>query len=219
MASEPWFKFYAADYLTDPDVDDLSLEAQAILLRIWCVCNLEGSAPANPKELARKTRLDADTVAKYESELALFFDSRDGRLHSPRMEEEKRKSEGARKGGAARGEQIRLASRSAECLAQSQSQSQSQSQDQIQSQTHPLYSQEDFALSLQKKNNYSQSDFDARDFRKLADARKKFDNMNFGTGWTEEAIIRFECQQAGITPARWHELEKIRQGWAEGASA
>lgn len=44
---------------------------------------------------------------------------------------------------------------------------------------------------------------------------------SFGSGctWTEEQTILFECQEAGITPARWHELEQIRKSWAEGASA
>jgi hypothetical protein len=52
----PWFKFWSADYLCDPDVDDLTLEAQALLARMWCVGSQSGSIPADIEEVARRQR-------------------------------------------------------------------------------------------------------------------------------------------------------------------
>jgi len=48
MAEHPWFKFYAADFLMDEKVHKLPPEAQALLVRMWCICSLEDdySCPA-----------------------------------------------------------------------------------------------------------------------------------------------------------------------------
>ena len=56
MPNLPWFKFFPSDYLLDPDVDAIPSEAEGLLIRMWCLCHLEGSCPADPEELARKTR-------------------------------------------------------------------------------------------------------------------------------------------------------------------
>jgi hypothetical protein len=113
----------------------------------------------------------------------------------------------------------------APCKRVASTEREAEAEAELESEKNPsLSSSEVFDLSLQKKKGFSQSDFDERDFRKLADARKKFDlMMGASVGcdhvWTEEQIILFECQQAGITPTRWHELERTRKSWSEGASA
>ncbi len=96
MAEQPWFKFFAADYLLDPDVDAMPREAEALLVRMWCVCHREGSCPADIEALARKTMCSGEYVAKYKAHCHRFFELRDGRLYSRRMDHEKQRSEQAR---------------------------------------------------------------------------------------------------------------------------
>lgn len=96
MSDQPWFKFYAADYLLDPEVDAIPREAEALLLRMWCVCHREGSCPADVETLARKTLCSLEYVSRFKPRCEPFFEFRDGKLYSRRMEEEKRRSEQAR---------------------------------------------------------------------------------------------------------------------------
>jgi hypothetical protein len=93
---EPWFKFWAADFLTDPDVDELSLEAQGLLLRMWCVCSQRGNIPQDLEEIARLTRCKLQSVLKCYPQCKKLFELRQGSLFSARMEDEKAKSELAR---------------------------------------------------------------------------------------------------------------------------
>ena len=51
MPNLPWFKFFPSDYLLDPDVDAIPSEAEGLLIRMWCLCHLEGSCPADPESL------------------------------------------------------------------------------------------------------------------------------------------------------------------------
>lgn len=93
MAIAPWFKFFAADYLTDPKVDELPLDAQAILVRMWAVHWIEGSLPADPTQLARKCRVDFLHMQMHLQTLMQFFMQTDsGLLISERMEKERGKS-------------------------------------------------------------------------------------------------------------------------------
>jgi uncharacterized protein YdaU (DUF1376 family) len=97
MASElPWFKFFASDYLLDPKVDAIPREAEGLLVRMWCLCHREGSCPVDPETIARKTLCTLQYVLRYKPICDRFFQLRDGKLYSRRMEEEKRKSETAR---------------------------------------------------------------------------------------------------------------------------
>jgi len=138
MPSAPWFKFFAADYLLDPDVDAIPSEAEGLLIRMWCLCHLEGSCPADPEELARKTRCTLQCVLQCKRHCEPFFDLQGGRLYSLRMEEEKQRSKQARENASKRYEQRTSAdgnangsaNGSAIRTAQSQSQSQSQNQGQ-----------------------------------------------------------------------------------------
>ena len=93
---EPWFKFWATDYLTDPDVDELSLEAQGLLVRMWCVCSQRGNIPNDPEEIGRLTRCKLQSVSRCYPQCKRFFKLRGGFLISERMELEKAKSETAR---------------------------------------------------------------------------------------------------------------------------
>jgi len=99
---QPWFKFWARDFLTDPDVDNTPDEAMLLTIKIWCVCCIEGSCPAAPEEISRKTRVPLHRVSHCVSHCVPFFELRDGRLYSRRMEREKAKSELARKSAQAR---------------------------------------------------------------------------------------------------------------------
>jgi len=136
MPSAPWFKFFAADYLLDPDVDAIPSEAEGLLIRMWCLCHLEGSCPADPQELARKTRRTLQCVLQCKQHCEPFFDLQEGRFYSRRMEEEKQRSNQARENASKRYEQRTSAdgnangsaNGSANRTAQSQSQSHSHSQ-------------------------------------------------------------------------------------------
>ena len=84
-----WFKMFSSDYLTDGRLDDMPRESEGLLIRMWCVCNIEGSCPADPEALARKTRCTLAYVLHSVLHCAKFFDLRDGRYYSARMEREK----------------------------------------------------------------------------------------------------------------------------------
>lgn len=94
---EPWFKFWANDYLMDEKVDAITLEAQGLLVRMWCVCSQRGTLPDDIDEIARLTRCKLQVVQQCFSQCKVFFELRDGLLYSHRMEVEKEKSERSRK--------------------------------------------------------------------------------------------------------------------------
>lgn len=132
MNGAPWFKFYAADYLVDPDVDSIPREAEALLIRMWCICHIEGSCPADTEELARKTRCSLQYVLQCKRHCEPLFELQDGRLYSHRMEAEKQRSKQASENAnkrykskaSANGSANGTANGSANGTAQSQSQSQ-----------------------------------------------------------------------------------------------
>src|SRR5262249_14394357 len=136
-----------------------------------------------------------------------FFEERDGRLYSRRMEAEKLKSETARRNGQKRGEQIRSANRSADgsadCLTQSQSQSQSQNQ------TPPPIKASAVDLELQKKSEFSQRDFDERDLRRFAEESRKLELKlanGCGTALSDDQILEYTAARIGRTPQYMREL-------------
>jgi uncharacterized protein YdaU (DUF1376 family) len=141
MPNLPWFKFFPSDYLLDPDVDAIPPDAEGLLIRMWCLCHLEGSCPANPEELARKTRRTLQCVLQCKRHCEPFFELHEGRLYSRRMEEEKRRSTQARENANKRYKQGTstdgTANGSATGSAIGTAQSQSQSQSQIQRQERP----------------------------------------------------------------------------------
>ena len=226
MASEPWFKFYASDYLVDDRVDDLPLEAQAILLRMWCLCHIAGSCPADSEEIARKTRLSAQAVAEHRAQLDGFFELRDGRLYSRRMEKERKKSESARANANRRwgADADGNANGNADCNAQSQSQSQSQiseskpaSEANLSPSVKPVFSS--------KEKQYSQIDFDERDWRKLCSAYEEIRlsrsaAIGGASSLTEKQVLEWAAELSGLTIPRIVEIEARAKKWpAREASA
>lgn len=95
-AKEPWFKFWATDYLCDAAVDALPLAAQGLLVRMWCVCSQRGSIPDDAEEIARLTQCKVLEVRQCYLQCKQFFRLHDGLLYSTRMEAEKARSEIAR---------------------------------------------------------------------------------------------------------------------------
>jgi uncharacterized protein YdaU (DUF1376 family) len=95
MPDMPWFKLYASDYLVDAGIDSMPREAEALLVRMWCICHIEGSCPNDPGELARKTRCDLQYVLQCKPHCDPLFDLRNGRLYSKRMEAERKRSKQA----------------------------------------------------------------------------------------------------------------------------
>lgn len=90
---QPWFKLYAADTLIDSKLDEIPLEAHGLILKMWCLCHLEGHCPSDPVELARKLRCAVSYVSQYKSLCESLFESRNGWLISKRMEKERKRSE------------------------------------------------------------------------------------------------------------------------------
>ena len=86
---DPWFKFYASDYLLDPKVDALPLEAQAILVRLWCLSWRDGALTDYLPGLARRCLVPEKTFRKHWEGLEPFFEHTDAGLISPRMEKER----------------------------------------------------------------------------------------------------------------------------------
>lgn len=97
MSKQPWFKLWAADYLTDANVQKLPLEAQGLLVRMWCACWIHGSLPAEPEEIAILTQCRTQWVSQWVTQCLTYFENRDGKLFSPRMEKERAKAREGKK--------------------------------------------------------------------------------------------------------------------------
>ena len=90
MSKDSWFKFFSDQYLLDRDVYRMPLESQAILVRLWCVQNSEGSIPNNPEEVADHIRVPVEAAsAFFDTYIANFFELRGDRWVSRRLELEK----------------------------------------------------------------------------------------------------------------------------------
>lgn len=85
-----YFKLFAREYLTDGEVRALPLAAQAILVRMWCVCCLDGSLPADAEDLAAACGVkQSDMRTHMRSVVRFFFVGDDGRPFSRRMNKER----------------------------------------------------------------------------------------------------------------------------------
>lgn len=89
---DPWFKFYASDYLLDAGVDSLPLEAQAILVRLWCLVWRDQFLKDDPDTLARRAVVDVRAMRKHWPALRSFFIETPDGLVSDRMEKERTES-------------------------------------------------------------------------------------------------------------------------------
>ena len=92
----PAFQWYAADYLADERVMQLTLASEAAYVRLLNYCWREGSIPANPVLCAPMCKYADAKVIK--PALALFMKAPDqpGRLIHKRLEEERAKQEAFR---------------------------------------------------------------------------------------------------------------------------
>lgn len=89
---DPWFKFFASDYLLDENVDALPLEAQGILVRLWCLAWRDQLLKDDPDTLARRAMVDPKAMRKHWAGLRAFFRETPEGLVSDRMERERSES-------------------------------------------------------------------------------------------------------------------------------
>lgn len=88
-----FFKFYAGEFLLDDKVDILPDPAQLLLVKMWCLCCLNGYAPADHLLLAKRVKMDANAVQMHMQSVMHFFrKAGDDKLVSPRMEAEMEKA-------------------------------------------------------------------------------------------------------------------------------
>jgi hypothetical protein len=223
MATQPWFKFYASDYLLNGKVDNLPLEAQTILLRMWCLCHIEGACPAQPGEIARKVRLSAEKVSEHIGALRAFFESREGRLFSHRMEAEKAKSEIARQNGKKRGQQIRSAVSSAACSSSGSARCDSDSGFSFSNPPPVKRTLSTLEENARAREARGKPKYDAAvglqiDWRKWCKARNEL-QLKLSSGWgaelSDEQLFHEQCVLAGVTAEVGRELANR----ALGASA
>jgi uncharacterized protein YdaU (DUF1376 family) len=231
MADQPWFKFYAADYLLDPDVDAIPREAEALLVRMWCICHREGSCPVDVETLARKTQCSQQYVSQFKQQCEPFFELRDGKLYSQRMEEEKRRSEQARENANTRYRKqtaVQLAVRMAVPRSDSDSDSgfsnpppSNKSVFTPKENAHAHEAREapnDFHTAPRK--SYDAAVGDAIDLRKLAEASKEINlrlTANVGSSSSPGQRENFEwaCELAGISVKRGLEVQARGKKWPE----
>jgi uncharacterized protein YdaU (DUF1376 family) len=84
----PWFKFFGPEYLTDTKISLLPLEAQAILIRIFCVCSCNDFVPNCIKTVSNLIGVERRKLAKYWPVLMQFFTESDQGLYSKRLKSE-----------------------------------------------------------------------------------------------------------------------------------
>lgn len=92
----PAFQWYAAEYLADERVAQLTLEAEAVYVRLLSYCWREGSIPANPVQCAPLCKYADVKVIKPALALFMKSPSQPGRLIHKRLEEERGKQEAFR---------------------------------------------------------------------------------------------------------------------------
>ena len=93
MAQIPWFPLFAADLLMDDDLFNLDPKAEGLLVRMWCLCWVDGYAPKGPEALSLKVRRPVSYVRKYLPEVVRFFhEDTNGNLWSQRLEAERQKA-------------------------------------------------------------------------------------------------------------------------------
>ena len=93
MAQIPWFPLFAADLLMDDDLFNLDPKAEGLLVRMWCLCWVDGYAPKGVEALSLKVRRPVSYVRKYLPEVVRFFhEDAKGNLWSQRLEAERQKA-------------------------------------------------------------------------------------------------------------------------------
>src|SRR5258706_15756222 len=87
--TNPWFRFYGADFLLDVKVAAIPLAAQAILLRCWCLQAREGQIPADLPLLARLTGVELTDLRLHLQDVLKFFQQDGDLMFSRRLEKER----------------------------------------------------------------------------------------------------------------------------------
>lgn len=101
MPQDFYFKFFAREFLTSKEVRELSLEHQAVLIRLWCVCCLEGVLPTDLEELSIVSGVKQTLLRSFERSLQqpfqrFFQRDANGSMFSPRMERERERNQKVR---------------------------------------------------------------------------------------------------------------------------
>lgn len=90
--SNPWFKFYSAEYLLDAKVAALSLEAQGLLVRVWSLCHTQGKLPDNLKVISKLVGTSPQTISKLWNNIVPFLSQdENGFWYSKRLLSEQQK--------------------------------------------------------------------------------------------------------------------------------
>ena len=89
----PAFQWYAAEYLADERVAQLSLESEAVYVRLLSYCWREGTIPANPVQCAPLCKYADVKVIKPALTLFMRAPGQPGRLIHKRLEGEREKQQ------------------------------------------------------------------------------------------------------------------------------
>lgn len=104
MMPDPWFKFYSTEFLLDARVNGLTLQEQAIVVRMWCVCHQTGALPDDPLAMARLIGVSPKTLRSCWDHVRMMFTSspdHPGMIRSSRLDDERMKAESKRKAQSA----------------------------------------------------------------------------------------------------------------------
>ena len=90
MPQDFYFKMFAREYLTDSEIRSLPLEAQGLLIRMWCSCCLDGHLPPDLEDMAVAIGAKVSQMRTHMPLLVRFFCADgSGNLVSDRMERER----------------------------------------------------------------------------------------------------------------------------------
>jgi uncharacterized protein YdaU (DUF1376 family) len=73
MSGQPWFKFYASDFLLDEKVVDLSEAGIGMLVKLWCVHWRLGFVPNSVQTAAKFARISTKKLTREWPNLVPFF--------------------------------------------------------------------------------------------------------------------------------------------------
>jgi uncharacterized protein YdaU (DUF1376 family) len=206
--SNPWSAFYWGDYIADTGHLTLAQHGAYILLMAHYY-RTRRPLPANASVLHRVCRCTTDAdKSSVDEVLAEFFTLEDGLYRHNRIDRELAKSTDISEKRRAAAQAKHQKGRHANAV-----QMHTQPQPQPQPQPNPSLLENSFVHS--KEKGFTQSDFDARDLRKLAKAREHLE-LKISNGWgsnlTNEEIWEHQCILAGISVRQGEEvLERAKK--------
>lgn len=233
----PWFPFYINLWETDHHVRAMGPVARSYYLILLMVQWREGYIPESRNTLQRLLTLPSDpliSVPRYpadagsdddmdlldyeailEQVLECFSPDGNGRLSNRKLksirDEQLRVVEAKSRGGKQSSKSLKRVPQDSNSTLR---QIERETKNQIQSQKQKRGS---------NPSRYSQADFDERDSRRLAEAKKAVSlraQASIGSGgcFTEADFMTAVCEESGLLPKRVNELEK-KTKWPAGASA